>query len=238
MQTVLFVPGTFCDQRLFSPQQAFLRERGINSQVAELEGGNTFADMSRTILAKAPSRFALCGLSMGGILAFELWRQAPDRISRLALLDTNPFAETQEKRNARNGVVRTLDAKSGNADENLADFVKSTLFPQYIFKPSDNEKTLETIVENMARSTGWTRGRSQLQALNSRVDSFATLNTISVPSIIICGEQDTLCPVERHTVMAEHIPESELHILPQCGHLSTLEQPKQVNELLLHWLNI
>ena len=234
--TVLFVPGTLCNARLFAPQQAFLHQHGIHSEVAPLNGGNTIAAMASHILATAPATFALAGLSMGGIIAFEILRQAPERVTQLALLNTNSRAETPEKLTTRLLTIDAIDKLEMDGSDALLPFVEYTLFPNYTAAAEPQLSELKAIVLQMALESTWAVGKAQMQALNTRPDSVSTLADIRVPTIIICGAQDKLCPVERHTFIAQHIPHAQLEVLPDCGHLSTLERPELINPLLLQWL--
>ncbi len=233
---LLFVPGTFCNYRLFAPQQAFMSSMGIETLVASINEGDSIELMAANILEKAPKRFALAGLSMGGIIAFELFRQAPERLTHLALLDTNFLPETKEKAVARDQKRVEISAAQSCADAYLA-FVKDTLFPNYTAAKGDELKALQETVVKMADETSWEVGQRQLLALNSRPDSTQTLQEINLPTAVICGKEDKLCPVERHQRMHALIPDATLDILPDCGHLCTLEKPKQVSELLYRWLH-
>ena len=237
LPTVLFIPGTLCTGELFAPQVRFLNEHGIRADIAPLDGGNTMTAIAQKILAKAPEQFALVGLSMGGIIAFEIMRLAPERVTHLALLDTNSRAETPEKLSQRLAVMNAIDSIEIDGGEGLLPFVELTLFPNYTVAIEPRLSELRDIVVDMAKKTGWTVGKAQMQALNTRTDSFQTLSSIKVPTHVICGEYDKLCPIERHTFIAEHIPHAQLTVLSECGHLSTLEQPDKVNELLLSWIH-
>ncbi len=235
---VLFVPGTLCNARLFAPQQAYLSDRGIESMVASLDGGNTITAMASRILADAPPTFALAGLSMGGIIAFEIMRQAPERVTHLALLDTNSRAETPEKLTSRLLTIDAIDKLELDGSEGLIPFVEYSLFPNYTAASEPQLSQIKQTVLCMAAETTWPVGKAQMQALNTRTDSVATLANIRIPTTIICGAQDKLCSIERHTFIAQHIPHAHLEVLPECGHLSTLERPELVNPLLLQWLQM
>ena len=236
-QHILFVPGTLCTEALFAPQIDFFTAKGVPCSTARLNGGNTVAEIASSILDDAPETFALVGLSMGGIIAFEILRQAPERVIRLALLDTNSRAETPEKLTARLAAIDAIDALEIQGLDGLLPFVEYSLFPNYTSASGMTLSEHKETVLKMAKETGWEVGRAQMQALNTRSDSANLLSYITVPTAIICGAEDKLCPVERHLFMHDQIPDASLDILPDCGHLSTLEQAEQVNAILAEWLS-
>lgn len=233
---VLFVPGTFCTELLFSPQTAFLAAHGYTTSVAKIDGGNNVTDIARAILKSAPPKFDLVGLSMGGIIAFEILRQAPNRVSKLALLDTNAKAELPENIVQRRMHINAIERLESEGSDGFLPFVEYSLFPKYTAAQGQKLSNLKHIVLQMAEQTTWKIGKQQLRALNTRPDSTSFLSRINVPTIIIMGEDDQLCPLDRHELLTSNIPNNQFHILPGCGHLSTLERPEAVNQLLLSWL--
>ena len=192
--------------------------------------------MAKAILADAPETFALVGLSMGGIIAFEIMRQAPERVERVALLDTNSRAETPEKLTGRLAAIDAIDNLEMQGLDGLLPFVEYSLFPNYTAADGAALEQHKEIVLTMAQDTGWQVGKAQMQALNTRPDSADFLRSVTIPTAIICGREDKLCPVDRHLFMRDQIQYASLDILPECGHLSTLEKPDQVNAILAEWL--
>lgn len=212
-----------CDARLWKPQIEALDRHCV---VADLSSHNNFRDMAACVLGTAPASFAVAGLSMGGILAFELWRQAPERITHLALLDTNPHADTPDKRTMR------LDQVEQVLSGQLRKLATESLKPAYLAKANrDNQALLDEILA-MAMDAGKDVFRRQSIALKDRVDSVATLETISCPTTVICGAEDHICPPAYHELMARRIPGARLVVIENCGHLATLEQPDTVNDEL------
>jgi pimeloyl-ACP methyl ester carboxylesterase len=210
-----------CDERQWQPQLASLGQAVFH---ADTTRADNFRDMAAQALAAAPDRFAIAGLSMGGILAFEIWRQAPQRVTHMALLDTNPHAEKAERRALRPEQIET--ALAGG----LRELAIESLKPLYLAAAHrDDTKLLGTILD-MALDLGPEVFRSQSLALRDRSDSLATLPTIDCPTVILCGDEDALCPVEYHELMAKKIPDARLRIIENCGHLSSLEQPDIVTE--------
>ncbi|MDJ0751346.1 MAG: alpha/beta hydrolase [Woeseiaceae bacterium] len=182
--------------------------------------------MAQSVLENAPDSFALAGLSMGGILAFEIWRQSPERVTHLALIDTNPYADTEQKRQTRLEQIQI--AMQGG----LREMAIESLKPMYLAEANrDNEEILNTLLD-MALDLGPDVFQRQSVALRERANSVATLKTIDRPAAVICGEEDRLCPVELHELMADQIPDATLTVVKDCGHLATLEQPAVVNQVL------
>lgn len=222
----LFIPGLLCDARLFGPQVEAL---GPGATVVQAAGqANTaphFQAMAEHLLAHAPPRFALAGLSMGGILAFEVWRQAPERVTHLALLDTTPHPDTPQKRAMRLEHIEM--ARAGRLRELVEQLAK-----RYPAEAHQHDDTLHQTVVDMGLSVGPEALERQALALRDRVDSVPTLSAITCPTLVLCGAEDRLCPVAIHEEMARGIPQAELVVVERAGHLSTLEQPSAVTDAL------
>lgn len=223
-ENVLLLPGMMCDQRLWAPQTRAIEQPVFH---ADTTTADSIPDMATRALEKAPQRFALAGLSMGGILAFEIWRQAPERVTHMALLDTNPRAELAARQSLRMQQVEI--ALAGG----LRELAIEALKPVYLAAAHrDDEKLLKTIFD-MVMELGPEVFRAQSLALRDRPNSVPTLATIDCPTLILCGEEDYICPVETHEFMAEKIPHARLRIIENCGHMSSLEQPEVVTQELL-----
>ncbi len=218
-ENLLLLPGMMCDERLWAPQLAAI---DIPVQVADLTSSDQLSQIAYDVLAKAPPTFALAGLSMGGIVAFEIWRQAPERVTHLALIDTNPYAESPARRSMR--VQQISDALNGR----LRELATESLKPVYLAEAHrDNQELLDTILD-MALDLGPDVFRNQSVALMGRPDSLETLPGIACPTTVVCGAEDVLCPPAYHETMADSIPGARLVILENCGHLASLEQPDAV----------
>lgn len=224
---LLYLPGMMCNARLWTHQ---LQAIDLPSWHVDTSGTDNFAEMAATAIEAAPPRFALIGLSMGGILAFEIWRQAPERVTHMAIMDTNPHAENAERKSQRMQQIEI--ALSGGLRELAIDSMK----PFYLAEAHRNREDLLELILDMALEMGPDVFRKQSLALRDRVDSVPTLADIDCPVSIICGDEDQLCPVDFHETMAEAIPNSRLRIIENCGHLPVLEQPDAVNEELKHLL--
>ena len=220
---VLYLPGMMCDARLFAPQTAALGNPAFHADTTAAED---FASMAERTLVDAPPEFALVGLSMGGILAFEIWRQAAERVTHLALLDTNPHADAPGRRSLR---MEHIDVALNGG---LRELAIEALKPEYLAESHrDDAVLLETILD-MALDLGPQVFRRQSLALRDREDSVPVLDTIDCPTAVICGVEDRLCPVEYHELMAERIPGAHLTVIEDCGHIATLEQPAVVTREL------
>lgn len=220
---VLLLPGMLCDHRLWQSQAAAL---GPNVHYADSTRDDNIADMARTTLENAPAQFAMAGLSMGGILAFEIWRQAPERVTHMALLDTNPHPDTAERRALR--LEHIARALAGGLRELAVDALK----PLYLAAAHRDDDALLGLILDMAMDLGPEVFERQSLAVRDRPDSMATLKTIDCPTLVLCGDEDTLCPPRFHRLMAEHIHGARLRIVENCGHLSSLEQPDVVTSEL------
>ena len=216
---LLLLPGMMCDARMWSSQ---IRDLDIPCSVADLTGADSMPAIASKVLAAAPARFAVAGLSMGGIVAFEILRQAPDRISHLALLDTNPFADSPDRRSLRLEQIET--AVNGGLRELAVDSLK----PLYLAESNRDDDDLLNTILDMALDLGPDVFRDQSIALHDRIDSLETLASIAAPTSVICGAEDALCPVSYHEYMATRISDAHLVVLDDCGHMASMEQPDAV----------
>ncbi|MGB1009017.1 MAG: alpha/beta fold hydrolase [Thiolinea sp.] len=228
MTPVVFLPGMMCDARLFAPQiAAFSKERAV--QVAPLTQHDTMSALAWSVLDDAPPRFALAGLSMGGLVAMEIMRQAPERITRLALIDTNPKAELPEVSARREPQIEKVRAGQ------LRAVMRDEMKPNYL-SDGPHQGAILDLCMAMAEALGPGVFERQSRAIQSRQDQQDTLRTVKIPTLILCGEDDSLCPVERHQLMHELVSHSSLQIISGAGHLPTLEQPELTTEALAQWL--
>jgi pimeloyl-ACP methyl ester carboxylesterase len=225
---IVLIPGLGCSARLYAAQIPQLWTLGPVT-IAQHGRHESMQAIARSILASAPQRFALIGLSMGGYLSFEIMRQAPQRVAKLALLDTTARPDSPEQtRNRRLHIG--LAEKSPMAD--LAD----ALFPRLVHPQRHSDQKLRELVRIMAEETGAAAFIRQETALISRPDSGPTLSGIRCPTLVLVGENDELTPPDRAAEMAHGIAGSRLVTVPECGHLSTLERPEQVTEALMELL--
>jgi pimeloyl-ACP methyl ester carboxylesterase len=225
---IVLIPGLTCTPRLYAEQITALWQFGPVT-VADHRRDDSMAAIARRILAAAPPRFALAGLSMGGYIAFEIMRQAPERVARLALLDTGARGDTPEQTERRKVVIAL--AKEGRYAE-----VPEIAFPVYVHRDRHGDEALKAIVRAMAAETGAEAFLRQQQAIISRPDSRPGLGAIRCPTLVLVGEGDMATPPELAQEIAAGIPGSRLVIVPGSGHLSTLEKPEAVTAELVEWL--
>lgn len=227
-EPLVFLPGMMCDARLFGPQIAELSSE-FSLMVSPVTRGERIEEIASGLLDELPQRFALAGLSMGGIVAMELLRRAPDRITRLALLDTTPLAETPQAAAAREPQI--VKVRAGR----LGQVIRDEMLPNYI-GPGPYRNEVSELVMDMADALGPDTFVRQSRALQRRRDQQGTLRKCRVPTLVLCGEHDVLCPVKRHTFMAELIHGAVLRVLDGAGHLPTLEAPAETTQALRDWL--
>lgn len=228
MTPILLVPGLLCTPEIFAPQIPVLWSHGPVTVASTLEGA-TIGEMAAAILETAPPRFALAGISMGGYISLEIMRRAPERVERLALLDTSARPDTPEQTALRR--ERVAEAKKGDFDALVASATDALLHPAH-----SNDPALTEVNVRMARTFGPQGMARQQEAIIARVDSRPHLAAIAVETLVLVGDSDPLTPPAVAKEMAAAIPGARLVVVPECGHASTLEQPRAVNHALLDWL--
>jgi pimeloyl-ACP methyl ester carboxylesterase len=185
--------------------------------------------MARHVLAGAPARFALAGLSMGGYVAQEIMRQAPERVTRLALLDTSARADTPERLAQRRGFIELAHKGEFHG-------ITPRMLPIYLHPDHLNDKALTDTVLAMAQRVGREGYLRQQQAIMGRLDGREDLRRIAVPTLVLCGRDDQATPLKLHEEMAVLVPGATMVAIEHCGHLSTLEKPAEVNAAMRQWL--
>jgi pimeloyl-ACP methyl ester carboxylesterase len=228
MTSLVLIPGMMCDARLYEPQIAALSARHYIA-CAPITVWASIGELATDILAKAPPLFALAGLSMGGIVAMEMLRLAPDRIERIALLDTNPLAECDAVKSRR------LPQMMAVRDGRLAEVMRDEMKPNYLAN-GPRHADLLSLCMDMALGLGPQVFLNQSRALMDRPDQTKTLRAADLPALVLCGRDDTLCPIDRHELMADLISGAQLEVIENAGHLPTLEQPVETNAALMRWL--
>lgn len=226
-QDVVLLPGLLCNADLYAPQIVALKDVAkcwVPSLVSDSVGG-----MAAAVLGEAPDRFALAGLSMGGYVAQEIMRRAPERVTRLALISTTARADAADQSAMRRDYISLATAGRFTP-------VTERLLPRLISAARRGDKDLIRVVTEMAWSIGREVFIRQQTAIINRPDGLEDLRAIAVPTAVICGDADELTPPDRHREMAERISGATLTVIPQCGHLATLEAPQEVNRCLRAWL--
>jgi pimeloyl-ACP methyl ester carboxylesterase len=226
--TVL-VPCLLGSPRLYTEQLPALWRSGPVT-VASQHHDDSMAVIADQILAAAPPKFALAGLSMGGYIAFEIMRQAGHRVVRLALLNTSARPDTAEQtRRRRDQIAR---AENGQ----FAD-VLDVLYQRWVRPPRQGDPALQRVVRQMADETGPEAFVRQQTAIMNRPDSRPGLPAIDCPTLVVAGAEDEVTIPERAIEIADRVPGARLVVVPGCGHLSTLEEPAAVTQALADWLD-
>ncbi len=228
MIPLILLPGMMCDSRLFSPQISSLSSK-VPILSVPLTQHDTMSGLAKSVLDCAPEKFALAGLSMGGIVSMEVLRQAPDRVSGVALMDTNPLAELEEVKLRR--APQIAAACAGDLDR----VMQNEMIPNYLADSISNPEIID-LCRDMAAALGPDVFINQSKALRDRIDQTDTLKRYKGPSLVLCAREDKLCPVERHQMMHELMPDSTFSIIENAGHLPTLEQPEKTTAILWRWL--
>jgi pimeloyl-ACP methyl ester carboxylesterase len=225
---ILLVPGLVSSPRIFAPVVPALWRLGPVT-VANHIRDDSIGAIARRILAEGPPRFALAGHSMGGYIAFEIMRQAPDRVAKLALINTQARADTPEASERRRGMMAR--ARSGQYRA-----VLDELFPGFVHPSRRDDASLRQLVYNMADDVGVEGFVRQQTAMIGRPDSRPALAWIKCPTLVLTGDEDNTIPNSLSKEMADGIHGAKLVILPNCGHLPQPEQPEATAAALVEWL--
>lgn len=226
---LVFVPGLSCNAALYAPQWSALAD-GRLILVADHTRDDSLGAIAERLLAAAPPRFALCGLSMGGYIAFEVVRRAPERVTRLALLDTSAKPATPETNEPRAQMIAL-------AEKGAYDNVTTLLWQRLVAPARLTDEPLRLLVRGMADAVGAEGFVRQQKAIMCRPDSRPALAGLGKPTLVLVGEEDAITPVSEAQEMAALAgAAAELQIVPRCGHLATLEAPEPVTAALMRWL--
>ena len=225
---LLFLPGLLCDRALWENQTRHLADIA-ESRVMDLTRADSVEALAAGVLDQAPPRFALAGLSMGGYVAMEIMRRAPERVLRLALVDTTARPDSDDQRSRRRGLI--VLARSGKFRG-----VTPRLLPLLIHPDRQADQELTTTVMAMAERVGQEAFIRQQTAIMARPDSRPGLAAVSCPTLVVGGREDALTPPALVGEIADHIPGARLVLIEECGHLPPLERPHALSALLRHWL--
>jgi pimeloyl-ACP methyl ester carboxylesterase len=226
---LVLVPGLLCDAALWRGQVEDLADIA-EPWIADVTRDDSMTAMARRVLAEAPSgRFALAGLSMGGYVAQAILREAPERVERLALLDTSAMADTPEQSVRRRGLIDLAEK---------GDFkgVTPRLLPLFVHPDRLSDKALTDEVMAMTERVGKDAFLRQQRAIMGRPDNRPNLPKIDCPTLVICGRQDQMTPLDWNEDIAALIPGARLEIIEDCGHLTTMERPWETSVALRQWL--
>jgi pimeloyl-ACP methyl ester carboxylesterase len=226
---VVLIPGLAGSPRIYAPVLPALWRCGGPVTVAHHIRDDSMAAIAWRILAGAPARFALAGHSMGGYIAFEIMRQAPDRVAKLALINTQARADSPEATERRTRQI-------GQAEAGQLHGVLDELYPGFVHPSRREDAGLQRIVHDMGDDVGAAGFVHQQRAIMARADSRPTLGTVRCPTLVISGDSDNTIPNSLSQEMADGIAGAKLLIIPDCGHLPQIEQPAATAAALADWL--
>jgi pimeloyl-ACP methyl ester carboxylesterase len=226
--SILLLPGLLCDAALWAHQVEALSTQ-YDCVVADMTQDDSLGGMASRAIAAMSEQFSVAGLSMGGYCALEIMKQVPDRVTRLALLDTSARADASERLDIRRELIEHV--RSGNFETVIAKHFQKFVHPSRL-----NDTEIMSIIRASAMNVGPEAYMRQQAAIMKRPDSLELLSDIKCPTLVLCGAEDALTPPPLHDEMAAEIPGAVLVKIPNSGHLPTLEQPALVNAALAKWM--
>jgi pimeloyl-ACP methyl ester carboxylesterase len=232
MPQLVFIPGLATDADMWRDQLAAVATLPTDwhATVADvLNHRPSIEAMAQAVLHQHPGTLVLCGASMGGMVAMEAVRQAPERIRALALLGSSARPELPHHRKQRETAIHMVEAGR------LPEFVRATAAMAFSPTHPSDKADLQRYKDMVLRTPPalWVQ---QNCALADRPDARLHLGDVRCPTLVLCGDKDLLTPALLSEEIASLVPGAELHLLPRCGHMLTLEQPEEVNAVLLDWL--
>jgi len=231
-QPLLLIPGLLCNEELWRHQIDHLGDVA-DITVADLSHDDSIPDMAERVLENAPDRFALAGLSMGGYVAQEIMRRMPERVTKLALIDTSARADTNDQHARRAELIKQVEKVAPSWFTG----VTKRLLPMLVHPNRLHDHELVAVIKEMAKGIGRDGYIRQQRAIMNRPDGVPDLDAIACPTLVICGRQDELTPPKVHEEIVRHVPGARLVIIEDCGHLAPLEQPHAVTAVLRYWLS-
>jgi len=226
-QDLLLIPGLVCDAAVWGHQLAHLSEVA-EVRVPPVTEGESMVEMARIVLDSAPPTFALAGFSMGGYIVLEMLRQAPERITRLALLDTSARADTPQKAEWRRTAIAACERGE------FASIIEGMM--PVLLHPDRQTGPLPSFVRAMAERVGVTAFTRRHRAIGMRQDSRDLLRAARQPVRAICGREDGMSTIAEHEEIAALAPNGRFSLIEHCGHMTILEQPQAATALLRDWL--
>lgn len=226
---LILVPGLLCTEVLWRAQVAGLGDLADMTVTAEHTRHTDIGAVAAAILAAAPKRFALAGLSFGGYIALEIMRRAPHWVDRLALLNTTARDDDEGRRKLRRDYIKQAQ---------IGHFIglSDSLIRHFIHADRLADGALVAAIKQMAADVGRDGFVRQQTAIIGRPDSRPDLPAIDCPTLVLVVRQDALTPVARHEEMQGAIPNAQLRVIEDCGHLSPMERPDEVNRAMGAWL--
>lgn len=226
---LLLIPGLLLSADLWAHQVAGLADLCRPRVTTQQTSHDSIPAMAAAILAEAPPRFALAGMSMGGYVALEIMARAPARVTRLALVDTSARSDTPEGREQRMALIR--QSRFGRFTG-----LSRLTFGQWVHPDHARDAALFARVKAMTTALGREVFVRQQTAAAGRADYRSRLSSIACPTLVVCGREDRVTPLPQAEEMAAAIPRARLVVIERCGHLSPLEQPAAVTDAMRAWL--
>ncbi len=228
IEPLVLLPGLMCDARLFRAQiTAFSQERAV--MIAPIAGGERLEEIASGLLDQLPHRFALCGFDLGGSVALEIVRRAPERVSRLCLIATDAQADTPQIAASREDLI--VAAQAGRLSDVMRKIIGSD-----VLAPGAQRIPILNDALQMAEDLGPDVFVRQMRTLQRRPDQQGALRRVQAPTLIICGTHDAENTVRKQSFLADLIPDARLQVVDEAGHFPTLETPERVNAMLQDWL--
>lgn len=232
-ETLVLLPGLMCDEGVWSPLYPHL-PKAVALQVVDYGMASSIPAMARQVLELAPAHFALAGHSMGGRVAMEVVRMAPERVARLALLDTGHLARPMGAPGDLEAAKR-LELLQVARTQGVAVMAKTWVQGMVLPQRLHDTPFIASIVEMFARKSADVFA-CQIQALLDRPDASGVLRNLSVPTLLLCGEQDAWSPPAQHQKMHELARLAVLEYAPEAGHMAPMERPEFVARCFTRWL--
>ncbi len=227
-EPLIMIPGTLCDETLFEKQMEGLADLA-DCRIADHSSSDSLKEVAANIINSVSGDFSIMGLSYGGIIAFEIMRQAPNRVKKLILLNTNHKEPSEKTRVTQQRFVGM--AYLGEFENITKDIlIDAMLHPKHASQPEMRNAVLQ-----MTLNIGEERFYKQIKAQLGRPDSTPDLPNIQCPTLVMTGREDKVCPIPQHEEITNLIPNATFEIIEECGHLSTMEQPEKVNQLIRNW---
>jgi pimeloyl-ACP methyl ester carboxylesterase len=227
---ILLIPGLACSSRIYAPIMSDLWQFGPVIVANHIRDDDMGA-IARRILAEAPPRFALAGHSMGGYIAFEIMRQAPERVARLALINTQARPDTPEATQKRRVLMALAQAEGMHA-------MIDTLVPLLVHPSRNGEADLRQLFRDMCDDVGLEGFIRNQTAIIARPDSRPTMTGIRCPTLVLTGDEDNIIPNTLSAEMADGIAGAKLVTIPDCGHCPQPERPQAAAEALAAWMRM
>lgn len=227
-EPIVFLPGMLSDARVFGPQLAELSAE-FSTMVVPVHGSETVLDLSNFVATQAPARFALVGHGLGGVIAMDLLRRMPERVTRIALMSTSPLQDTPFDAMAYEPML--IAARMGKLRE-----VVEQIWPVESMAPAESSAAIQDLMLDMARNIGAEGFVRQVRAMQRRRDQQTVLRNCECPALVLCGTHDRLVLPKRHETMAQFLKDGTLVTLPNAGCVPSLESPAETTAALRDWM--